>query len=146
MTMVCPHCRRKLTLVDVARTRCQQCGRRLDRAALGLVRTSSVRVAAGDSDQVFQSVEDLPPSLRRQLQQAISGPDAETIVIADERGREQLFQVINGLPPQVQKKVLASIRLAAPPSSPIKQVTLRRLLLLLAGLAVLALLLFWVWK
>ncbi len=51
-------------------------------------KTASVRVAAGDQDQVYGSIEEVPPQVRQKMEQALSGPHAETIVIADERTRE----------------------------------------------------------
>ncbi|HYM09500.1 MAG TPA: TFIIB-type zinc ribbon-containing protein [Bryobacterales bacterium] len=145
--MKCPNCGRKLTILDAARMRCSQCGRRIDRTALGLVKTSSVRVATGEGDRVYNSVEDLPPELRRQFQRAMSSPDAETILIADESGREQVFQVIHDLPPHVQKKVLASLRLPdQAPASFFASLHKWRFLLAAGGLAGLAALLWWVWR
>lgn len=142
--MTCPNCDRNLTMLDAARTRCPHCGCRLNRKAVGVVKTSSVRVAAGDNDLVYRSIEELPPRLRHQLQQALSSPNAETILIADEPGREQIFQVINGLPPEAQKKVLAALRFSDQPR-PHLSATLRAVLLA-ASLLFLTLLLWLVWS
>lgn len=144
--MTCPNCGRKLKLPDAARSRCIHCGRPFDRRALGLVRTSTIRVSAGAKDQVYKSVSDLPPELQQRLQQVINGPDTETVVIADERGREEIFQIIHGLPPDSQKKVLAALEI--PPASGGRLAAFRawREWLLIAGALLLCLLLWWVWK
>lgn len=131
-------------MVEAARTRCRHCGRRLDRNAVGLVKTSTVRVAVGESDRVYRSVEDLPPALRRKMEQAIGSPDTETILIADEKGREQIFGVIQSLPPEVQKRVLAALRMPAG-TAPFRSATARALLLL-AVLAALLLSIWWIWS
>jgi hypothetical protein len=142
--MDCPHCGKNLTLAEAARTRCRHCGRRLDRNLIGLVKTSSVRIAVGDSDQVYASIEALPPDLRKKLQQAIGDPDTETILIADEKGREQIFEVIQGLPPDVQKRALSALRLPAA-GAPFWSATTRALLLFFF-LAVLMLAIWWIWR
>ena len=141
--MSCPHCSHKLKEAEPTPARCPYCGRRLRTAPAGVVKTSTVRVAAGDEDRVYYSLDEVPPEVRRKIQQALQGPDAETIVIADERGREQIFQVIRGLPPHVQKKVLAAIRLAEPPANPLSRNA--RLYLLGAALSLLAFFIWWIW-
>lgn len=141
--MNCPHCGAKLTMVEATKTRCPHCERRFDRGALGLVKTSTVRIAAGETDQVYRSVDDLPPDLRRQLQRAINSPEAETILIADEKGREQIFAVIEGLPPEVQEKVRAVLRIRGN-ASPLHSTAVRAALVLVA-LVFVMLVVWWVW-
>jgi hypothetical protein len=144
--MTCPSCGRKLNILDLGRKRCVQCDRAFDRSKLGLISTSSVRVAAGKADAIYHSLDELPPDLRRQLRKAIAGPNAETIVIADEHGREQIFQILQSLPPEAQKKALAALRAAEPPPPPTPALRFWRALLLFSGLGCLALLLWWVWR
>ncbi len=133
-------------MMDAARRRCIHCGRLFDRTALGLVRTSAVRIATGESDVVYPSVDEVPPELRRGLQRAIVNPNSETIVIADEQGRQEIFQVINGLNPDAQKKVLAAVKLAQPPAPPLRALRTWRLFFAVSGLLLLLLFLWWVWK
>jgi len=115
-------------------------------AEAGVVRTSAVRVAAGDTDRVYRSVEELPPEMRRKLQKALHGPNADTFVIADERGREQLYRVIGGLPSYLQKKVMAAFRVAEDvPASP-RLSRRARGGLVLAALALLFTFLWLVWR
>ncbi len=133
-------------MMDAARRRCILCGELFDRTALGLVRTSSVRIAAGESDLLYASVDELPPDLRRRLQRALVNPNSETIVIADEQGRQEIFQVINGLNPDAQKKVLAAVKLAQPLQSPLRAFRTWRVCFAVSGLLVLVLFLWWVWK
>jgi len=92
---------------------------------------------------VYRSIQEVPPALRRQLQQAINAPDAETVVIADERGREEIFHIINGLQPNAQKKVLAALKLSESSGS---HFPIWRIWLLACSFLALALLLFWVWR
>ena len=129
-------------MVEATKARCPHCARRFDRGALGIVKASTVRVAAGETDEVYRSVDDLPPDLRHQLQRAINGPEAETILIADEKGREQIFAVIEGLPPDVQEKVRAVLRLRGNASPRSRAM---RLTLLLAVIVFVFLVAWWIW-
>ena len=108
---------------------------------VGVVKTSQVRVAAGEEDRVFRSLDDLPPELRRQLRRALNGPLMDTIVIADPAGRQRIFEEIRGLPPHLQKKVMSAIQVTEKPSRPplsrwVKVVVGAILLLALAVLVV----------
>ncbi|MBI3694016.1 MAG: hypothetical protein HY238_04130 [Acidobacteria bacterium] len=144
--MTCPNCAQKLTMLEAARQRCPRCGRPFDRSAIGLVKTSSVLVASGEGDQVYHTLEDLPPELRDKLQKALSAPEAETIILADEQGRDQIFQVIRSLPPDLQNRVLSALRLAGPTEPQASPGRPWKLSLLLAGAALLAVLLWWIWR
>ena len=126
-------------------THCPRCGSRVAEES-GVVRTSAVRVAAGDTDRVYRSVEELPPEMRRKLQKALHGPNADTFVIADERGREQLYRVIAGLPSYFQKKVMAAFRVAEELPSPPRLSRRARCGLGLAALALLFTFLWLVWR
>ncbi len=130
-------------MLEASRTRCPKCGQKFDWTALGVVRTGTIRVAAGDSDQVYRSFDELSPPLREQLQQALGNPEAETILIADEQGREQIFQIINGLPPEAQKKVLAALRFSEEPAASLSKTW--RVALFSLALLVLAFSLWFVW-
>ena len=144
--MNCPNCAQSLTILEAARQQCPRCGRPFDRSAIGVVKTSSVRVASDEGDRVYRTVDDLPPRLRDELRRALSAPEAETIILADEQGRDQIFQVIRSLPPDVQKRVLAALRLAGPAEPEAAPGRPWKLWLLGAGAAVLAAVLWWIWR
>ena len=110
-----------------------------------VVKTSTVRAAVGDSDLVFHSLEEVPPEIREKLRKAIQGPDSETILIADEMGREQIFQAIARLPAEMQKKVLASIRLTGSARLVSGRAQALRWIVPAAAAALLALWLAWIW-
>lgn len=116
--MECPHCGRSFPTLDQGR--CPHCGRELQTAVVGVVKTSQVRVAAGEEDRIFRSMEELPPELRKQLRQALNGPLTDTIVIADAAGRQRIFEAIRSLPAHLQKRVMAAIQVTEPsrPSVP----------------------------
>ena len=72
--MQCPKCGRTYVPGEV-----HSCG--------GVMRTSSVLIAAGATDRVYRSVADVPPELRERLRESTSGEHACTILIADTRIR-----------------------------------------------------------
>ena len=133
-------------MLEAVRQRCPHCGREFDRSAIGLVKTSSVLVASGEGEQVYRTIEDLPPELRDKLQKALSAAEAETIILADEQGRDQIFQVIRSLPPDLQRRVLSALRLAGPTEPLVPPGRPWKLWLLSACVALLALLLWRIWR
>jgi uncharacterized Zn finger protein (UPF0148 family) len=141
--MKCPRC--GFPEMNEGQAECPRCGSRAG-AEAGVVRTSAVRVAAGDTDRVYRSVDELPPEMRRKLQKALHGPNADTFVIADERGREQLYQVISGLPSYLQKKVMAAFRVGEEPAPSPRLSRRARCGLGFAALALLFTFLWLVWR
>lgn len=69
------------------------------------VKTSTIFISVGDTTQVFRSVEDVPPSLRKRLEDSTNGINSATILIADRRGREEIVKAIRGLPSVVKSRL-----------------------------------------
>ena len=72
--------------------------------ALLTARSSTIFIATGDKTRVFHSVEDVPPALRRKLQESTRSLNAATILIADKRGREELVRALQGEPSEVKQR------------------------------------------
>ena len=49
-----------------------------------VLKTSSVRVAKTREEATFRSIDEIPMDLRREIKQALEGPDSETIYIANQ--------------------------------------------------------------
>ncbi len=62
------------------------------------VKTSTIFISVGLKTKVYRSVDDVPPKLRRKLQETTTGLNAATILIADRRGREEIVKALQGLP------------------------------------------------
>jgi hypothetical protein len=60
----------------------------------GIVKTSVVMISAGDECLFYDSVQDVPEVLRKQLMESTASANSGTIVIADRAGKEQLTQVL----------------------------------------------------
>lgn len=74
------------------------------------VKSSTIFISVGDKTQVFRSVNDVPPRLRKKLEQSTNGINSATILIADRRGREEIVRAIRGLPSGVRSRFAASLR------------------------------------
>jgi hypothetical protein len=86
--MICPDCHRRFEGVS-----CPRCG-----AVKGIVKSSTILISAGETQNVYRSVEEVPDSLKRQLLRSTSGLNSATIVIADREGRKEIAKAIRNLP------------------------------------------------
>jgi hypothetical protein len=84
------------------------------------VRTSTIFIAKGKETYVFQSVEDVPPALRKELERSTNSFNSATILIADRRGREEIVRALNGLPSSLRSRLANSLnnRQPAPQTMP----------------------------
>src|SRR4029077_53775 len=73
------------------------------------VKTSTVFIAKGGKTRVYHSVNDVPPRLRRQLEESTNGFNSATILIADRRGREEIVRALNGLPSGLRSRLASSL-------------------------------------
>jgi hypothetical protein len=89
--MTCPRCH---TQSDEAFSLCPECGLQLLRSISGVMKTSTVLVAAGGENGFYRSVLEVPEPLRAQLIASTRSANSGTILIADRAGREQLTQII----------------------------------------------------
>jgi hypothetical protein len=71
---------------------------------------STIFIAAGKGIQVFHSVGEVPPPLRRKLQETTRSTNSATILIADRQGREELVRALQGEPSSVQCRLAETIR------------------------------------
>ena len=60
------------------------------------LKSSTIFISVGDKTRVYRSVEDVPPPLRKKLEQSTNGIHSATILIADRRGREEILRAIRG--------------------------------------------------
>ncbi|MBI1357241.1 MAG: hypothetical protein GC160_23115 [Acidobacteria bacterium] len=75
-----------------------------------VVKTSSVRVATGDSDRVYRSLDEIPGGLREQVRETIAGPRSQTILIANQEAYDQILRGVPDLPPEMRKFQPALLR------------------------------------
>src|SRR5271154_6336066 len=73
------------------------------------VKTSTIFIAKGDKTQVYRSVSEVPPRLRKELEESTNSFNSATILIADRRGREEIMRALNGLPSGLRTRLASSL-------------------------------------
>ena len=86
--------------------------------ALLTAKSSTIFIGTGADVRVYRSVEEVPPALRRKLQESTRGINAATILIADKRGREELVRALQAQPPQVQRRLSGTVLPPRPQERP----------------------------
>ena len=91
--MICPRCQSALDVVRKPDS-CPHCGTTLWRNVSGVIKTSAVLISADGEDLFFESLGDVPETLRRRMAESTSGENAGIIVIADRGGKEQIARAV----------------------------------------------------
>jgi hypothetical protein len=73
------------------------------------VKTSTIFIAKNGRTQVFRSVNEVPPRLRKELEESTNSFNSATILIADRRGREEIVRALNGLPSTLRTRLASSL-------------------------------------
>jgi hypothetical protein len=73
-------------------------------------KSSTIYIATASQTSIYHSVQDVPMPLRRKLEESTSGLNSATILIADQRGREELVRALQGKPSSVQSRLADAIR------------------------------------
>jgi hypothetical protein len=81
------------------------------------VKTSTIFIAKSGKTQVFRSVNEVPPRLRKQLEESTNSFNSATILIADRRGREEIVRALNGLPSSLRTRLASSLASKTPAAS-----------------------------
>jgi hypothetical protein len=73
------------------------------------VKTSTIFIAKGDKTRVYHSMNEVPPKLRKELDESTNSFNSATILIADRRGREEIVRALNGLPSSLRSRLAQSL-------------------------------------
>jgi hypothetical protein len=74
------------------------------------LKSSTIFISVGNKTEVYRSVADVPPSLRKKLEQSTNGINSATILIADRKGKEEIVRAIRGLPSNLRSKLSTPLR------------------------------------
>ena len=102
-------------------------------------RSSTIFIATGSETHVYRSVNEIPPALRRKLQDSTRGMNSATILIADRRGRKEVAKAMRTLPGPTRRRLIRSA-LDSGASSAARWLTPRRKRAVLAVITLLVLL------
>jgi len=82
------------------------------------LKSSTIFISVGNKTEVYRSVAEVPPSLRKKLEQSTNGINSATILIADRKGKEEIVRAIRGLPSNLRSRLSTSLREEAPNAEP----------------------------
>ena len=74
------------------------------------LKSSTIFISVGSKTEVYRSVDDVPPRLRKKLEQSTNGINSATILIADRKGKEEIVRAIRGLPSSLRSRLTSSLR------------------------------------
>ena len=69
------------------------------------LKSSTIFISVGDKTEVYRSVDDVPPPLRKQLEKSTNGIHSATILIADRKGKEEIVKAVRGLPSNLRTRM-----------------------------------------
>ncbi|HLG96470.1 MAG TPA: hypothetical protein VKX49_09210 [Bryobacteraceae bacterium] len=81
------------------------------------LKSSTIFISVGNKTEVYRSVEDVPPPLRKQLERSTNGIHSATILIADRKGKEEIVRAVRGLPSSLRSRVSNSVRKEIAPTA-----------------------------
>ncbi|MBL8237114.1 MAG: hypothetical protein JNM66_06835 [Bryobacterales bacterium] len=61
-------------------------------------RTSTILIATDGTTRVYKSRAEMSPDLRRDMQRTLNSSMAATILIADQKGRDEILKLLRGEP------------------------------------------------
>ena len=82
------------------------------------LKSSTIFISVGNKTEVYRSVADVPPSLRKKLEQSTNGINSATILIADRKGKEEIVRAIRGLPSNLRSRLSTTLRQDTSPAEP----------------------------
>ncbi len=68
------------------------------------LKSSTIFISVGEKTEVYHSVAEVPPPLRKKLEQSTNGINSATILIADSKGKEEIIRAIRGMPSNLRSQ------------------------------------------
>jgi len=85
-------------------------------------KVSTILVAAGGPARSFPSLEEMPQDLRKRLDEATAGENSATLLIADERGRQEILKTLRGQKSDLDSRLISSLSARVKERRPVKRI------------------------
>lgn len=72
-------------------------------------KVSTIVVGSGARPRSFRSLDELPEHLRKRLDDATGGENSATLLIADERGRQEILKSLRGQKSALDSRLISSL-------------------------------------
>jgi len=72
-------------------------------------KVSTIVVGSGNTVRTYRSAEEMPPAVQRQMDQALSGENSATLLIADERGRQEILKSLRGQETDLDSRLISAL-------------------------------------
>ena len=72
-------------------------------------KTATILVCLRGRSRWYRSVEEMPQTLRKKLRETTSGPNAATLVIADENGRKEIMKLAAKASASLESRLVESM-------------------------------------
>ena len=72
-------------------------------------KVSTIVVGSGGRPKSFRSLDEMPEGLRRQLDDATAGENSATLLIADERGRNEILKTLRGQKSELDSRLISTL-------------------------------------
>lgn len=75
-----------------------------------VLKRSTIFVSVGEDLQIFRSMREVPPRLRKKLIECTTAASSEVIIIADRRGKKEIEKALESLPPESRTRFEAAVK------------------------------------
>lgn len=72
-------------------------------------KVSTIVVGSGNTVRTYRSTEEMPPAVQRQMDRALSGENSATLLIADERGRQEILKSLRGQETDLDSRLISAL-------------------------------------
>lgn len=72
-------------------------------------KVSTIVVGAGNTVRTYRSIDEMPPSVQQQMDRALSGENSATLLIADERGRQEILKSLRGQQTDLDSRLISAL-------------------------------------
>ena len=72
-------------------------------------KVSTIVVGAGSTVRTYRSLEEMPPAVQEQMDRALSGENSATLLIADERGRQEILNSLRGQESELDSRLISAL-------------------------------------